>query len=143
MTTTKFQKGQSGNPSGRPKGSKNRATLLAIAAMQGELGSIVKTIIEAAKKGDMTAARLVVDKLIPAAKDRPIGITLPDLKNIAGCREAQATVVQAVADSDLLPSEGEHLSAMIEYQRKGLEGDIVLARLTAIEERLNMKEASR
>lgn len=136
--STKFQKGKSGNPAGRPKGSRNRATLLAMAAMEGELDAIVKSIIDAAKKGDMAAARLVVDKLIPAAKDRPVNITLPGMQDIASCREAQGTVIAAVAEGELTPGEGEHLSAMIEHQRKGLEAETILARLAAIEERLNM-----
>lgn len=137
----RFQKGKSGNPNGRPKGSRNQATLLALAAMEGELTDIVKRIVESAKGGDMAAARLVVDKLIPAAKDRPISLSLPALTDAAGCRTAQASVVQAVAGGELLPGEGEQLSAMIEHQRKAIETEEVLARLTAIEERLNLKGA--
>ncbi len=139
MAATKFQKGNSGNPKGRPKGSKNRATLLAMAAMEGELDAVVRKVIEAAKNGDLVAARLVVDKLIPAAKSRPLSIQLPPLADIAACREAQASVFSAVANGELLPDEGEQLSTLIEHQRKGLEAETILARLTAIEERLNMQ----
>lgn len=139
-TAASWKPGQSGNPAGRPKGSKNKATLLALAAMEGEIEAIVRSIIKAAKKGDMAAARLVVDKLIPAAKDRPIEIKLPSLSDIAGCQTAQGQLIRAVAGGDLMPGEGEHLSAMIEHQRKALEGADILARLDAIEERLNLKE---
>ncbi len=114
--------------------------MLAIAAMEGELDKIVRKILEAAASGDMAAARLVIDKLIPAAKDRPIAISLPNLKELEGCREATAAVIQSVANGELLTGDGERLATMIEFQRKGLEGAEVMRRLDAIEERLNMKE---
>jgi hypothetical protein len=131
-----FQKGKSGNPAGRPKGSKNRATLLALAAMEGELDAIVKRIIDAAKGGDMAAARLVIDKLIPAAKENRLRIALPAINDVAGCTGAQAKVLQAVTAGDLLPGEAETLSALIENQRRGLESHDIAARLLAVEAEL-------
>lgn len=133
-----FKKGRSGNPAGRPKGSKNRATLLAIAAMEGELDAVVRKVIEAAKSGDMVAARLVVDKLVPAAKDRPLGIDLPTLVDAKGCAEAQGKVVAAVAEGELLPSEGHALSGLIENQRRSFETLALEQRLQAIEDRLSI-----
>ena len=134
-----FKKGQSGNPAGKPKGARNRATLLALAAMEGELDAIVRSVIDAAKRGDMTAARLVVDKLVPAAKDRPITIDLPQVVDIPTCLQAQATVVDAVASGDVLAGEGQMLSALIENQRRALETQHLEKRLMAIEEKLGVK----
>lgn len=131
-----WKKGQSGNPRGRPRGSRNKATLLAIAAMEGELSDVVRVVIDAAKAGDMAAARLVVDKLIPAVRERPLSIQLPPVVNVEDCTGAQAKVLAAVAAGDLLPSEGEALAGMVEQQRRSLETSDLAARLAAIEEQL-------
>jgi len=131
-----WKKGQSGNPRGRPKGSRNKATLLAIAAMEGELTDVVKVVIDAAKGGDMAAARLVVDKLIPTTRERPLSIALPDVTSVDDCATAQAKVLAAVAAGEILPGEGETLAGLIEHQRRSLETSDLAARMTALEEQL-------
>ena len=131
-----WKKGQSGNPRGRPKGSRNKATLLAIAAMEGELTDVVKVVIDAAKGGDMAAARLVVDKLIPTTRERPLSIALPDVTSVDDCATAQAKVLAAVATGEILPGEGETLAGLIEHQRRSLETIDLAARTTALEKQL-------
>ncbi|MEN6630776.1 MAG: DUF5681 domain-containing protein [Sulfuricella sp.] len=135
-TSPGWKKGTSGNPRGRPKGSRNKATLLAIAAMEGELSDVVRVVINAAKGGDMVAARLVVDKLIPATRELPISIKLPAISTVEDCATAQARVLAAVAAGDLLPSEGEALAGLIEQQRRSLETSQLAERLATIEEQL-------
>ena len=67
--------GPSLNPGGRPKGTKNKLTLMQnelidqfAGEMNKEFKAIIQTIIKEAKKGDMTAARLLMDRAIPARK---------------------------------------------------------------------------
>jgi hypothetical protein len=137
-TTTSWKPGQSGNPKGKPKGTKNRATMLAIAAMEGDLDEIVRSVIDAAKKGDIVAARLIIDKLIPMSKDRPVSLKLPKALDAASCLQAQAAVVDAVSCGEILPGEGQALSGLIENQRRALETLELEKRLTAIEEKLGV-----
>lgn len=71
----KFVKGQSGNPNGRPKGSKNAVTLQKI-ALEGELrkqlsydmAAILQKAIEMAKAGDGAMIKLLIDKVISSSK---------------------------------------------------------------------------
>jgi len=50
-----FQKGKSGNPAGKPKGVRNRATLMAEKLMQDDAEDVIRAVTEKAKQGDMTA----------------------------------------------------------------------------------------
>jgi hypothetical protein len=138
-TAPGWKKGTSGNPRGRPKGSRNKATLLAIAAMEGELNDVVRVVLDAAKGGDMAAARLVVDKLIPATRERPLSIVLPEVANAQDCAKAQAKVLAAVAAGELLPGEGETLAGLIEQQRRSLETSEMAARMEAVEALLKQR----
>jgi hypothetical protein len=59
-----------GNP-GRPKGARHRTTIAAEKLMQGDSEAIVRAVIKAAKGGDMTAAKVVLDRIAPIRKGRP------------------------------------------------------------------------
>lgn len=73
--STKFVKGQSGNPNGRPKGSKNKITLMKL-ALEGELraqlkphmADILTQAITKAMQGDPQMIKLLLDKTLPTTK---------------------------------------------------------------------------
>jgi hypothetical protein len=78
----RFQKGTSGNPKGRPKGSLNKATVLAEQLLDGEAEEITRKCVELAKNGDRTALRLVMERLLPRRKGRPIHLELPKIESM-------------------------------------------------------------
>ncbi|MCB1968692.1 MAG: hypothetical protein KDI64_22255, partial [Candidatus Accumulibacter sp.] len=128
-----WKPGQSGNPKGRPPGSRNRVTLVALAAMEEGAAAIAKKIVEMAKQGDMSAARLVLERLVPPAKERPIFLDLPDTTSADGVAKAQAAILQAVAIGDLLPGEAATLASIVEARRKAVETLELEARISALE----------
>ena len=71
---TRFKPGQSGNPSGRPKGARHRTTVAIEALLEGEGEALTRKAIELAKAGDMQALRLCMDRLAPPRRDFPGGL---------------------------------------------------------------------
>jgi hypothetical protein len=108
-----FEKGESGNPAGRPRGSRNRTALLMENLLGYEAEAIGRKAVEMAIKGDMAAIRLCMDRLAPARKDEPVAFELPPLEKPADSVAAAATLVAAVAEGELTPSEAAQLAKVI------------------------------
>ena len=96
-----FQKGQSGNPAGRPRGALNRATVLAQTLLSERAESIAGKVIELAERGDMTALRVCMDRLVPVIKHQPIAVELPPIEKPADSVDAAASIAAAVAAAEL------------------------------------------
>ena len=132
-----FAKGKSGNPRGRPTGARNKASLMLDKLMERGAQDIVETVIDRAKGGDMTAARLILERLIPPAKERPIAIELPTTSDAQGVADAQALVIASMASGGLLPGEAATIMSMLEARRKGIETVELEARIKSLEENRN------
>ena len=73
-----FQKGISGNPSGRPKNPKHSSSALR-SQIGAELPAIITSLITLAKSGDATASKLLLDKVLPSVRPQALPATLPGL----------------------------------------------------------------
>jgi hypothetical protein len=132
-----FAKGKSGNPRGRPTGARNKASLMLDKLMERGAQDIVETVIDRAKGGDMTAARLILERLVPPAKERPIAIALPPTSDAQGVADAQALVIASMASGGLLPGEAATIMGMLESRRKGIETVELETRIKLLEENRN------
>src|SRR3954466_3561851 len=92
-----FKPGQSGNPSGRPHGARNRTTLALEELFDGEAELLTRKVIELAKGGEMAALRLCMDRLCPPRRDRPVSFALPAIENVADVVKASGALLEAVA----------------------------------------------
>ena len=63
QVATRFKKGQSGNPAGKPKGTRNATTRMLEALLAGEAEEITRKAIEMAKAGHLPAIRELFDRL--------------------------------------------------------------------------------
>ncbi len=130
---TRFKPGVSGNPTGKPKGARNRTTLAIEALFDGEAETLTRKAIELAKKGDMVALRLCLDRIAPAKKDAPVAFELPALESAADAAKAAGAILEAVAIGDLTPSEGTAVAGLVETFRRTLETEEIEDRIRALE----------
>ena len=128
-----FQPGQSGNPNGRPKGSRNAATLAIESLLDGEAAALTRKAVELALAGDIAALRLCLDRILPPRKDRPVSFEMPPINNAEDARAASAALLTAVVSGNLTPSEASEVGKLIDAYVKTIELTEVLARLDKLE----------
>jgi hypothetical protein len=117
---SKFIPGQSGNPSGRPKGALNKTTLATRALLEGEAEVLTRKAIELAKEGNPVALRLCLQRLLPPIrKDRTINFTLPTMEGPQDLFKGIAAILEAVAQGEITPQEGQTLTTILETSLKG------------------------
>ena len=132
----RFQPGQSGNPSGRPRGALNRATVLAQELLSARVESIAGKLIELAEDGDMRAIRVCMDRLVPAIKDQPIAVELPPIEKPADSVEAVASIAAAVAAGDLTATEAAQLAKIVDVYVRALDSKGFDERLSKLEQEI-------
>ncbi len=113
-----FAKGTSGNPSGRPAGSRNKATLLMEALLEGEAEQLTHKAIELAKAGDTRALKLCLERLAPPCKDRLVQFDLPPARNLNEVALGVEYILAAISEGKITPPEGELLSRIVAEHAK-------------------------
>lgn len=128
-----FRKGQSGNPDGRPLGSRHKTTVALDRLLDGEAENLVNTAIELAKGGDGSLMRALLDRLVPPRKSRPVSISIPSIKAPADLLNAMSEVVQSAASGAIDVDEAVALAGLLDLKRKAIETVDIERRLTALE----------
>ena len=124
---------------GRKVGSRNRATLLADALLEGEQEELVRKGIELAKAGDPQMLKFFLDRILP--KERLVKIDLPPIEHHRDLTTANAAIVQAVSRGELAPGEGSAVAALVANIARFIDDAEVEARLRSLETQLNYLQA--
>jgi hypothetical protein len=110
----RFEKGVSGNPRGRPVGSRNNATLACEALLEGQAEALTQKAVDMALAGDPVALRLCLERIYPVRKDRPVAFPLPPITSARDAADIAAAVAQAVAAGHITPSEAAEIGKVID-----------------------------
>jgi hypothetical protein len=129
----KFKPGQSGNPKGRPQGSRHKSTIAALSLLEGEAQALTRKCIALAMEGDMGALRLCLERIVCPVKDRPIKIILPVVKDASDLPKMTGALLEAVTAGKIGATEAAVLSKVVDAHREALEIADLTARIEKLE----------
>jgi len=135
-----FPRGVSGNPKGRPRGSRNKVTVMLTEMLDGEGEAIMGKLIDLAKAGRPLALRLAMERLVPirAARDRTLELEpddLPPMQRASDLVAALGAVIRRAAAGDITLSEAREFAGLIEMERRAIETADLAVKVEALEAR--------
>jgi hypothetical protein len=129
-----FRKGQSGNPAGKPRGARNKATLIAEALMEDASEDLTRVLIERARAGEPTAMKLYFERVVAPRRERAVPVALPAIEGPADIAPAMGAIAASVAAGTLAPAEAGELTRMIEVLMRAFDRSDFDRRLRQLEE---------
>ncbi len=134
----RFEKGYSGNPSGKPKGALHKSTLATLNMLEGEAEAITRKAIDLALDGDMQAIKLCMDRIAPPLKPitQPIILDMPQPQSLTDTAKAfinasaqglipadiASQIISAIANVAKV-EEMEHLKQRLESLERAIKKD--------------------
>lgn len=125
-----WQKGKSGNPAGRPRGQSSTTKLRELITPHAP--ALVEMLVEQAKKGDVQAAKLLLDRVLPTIKPitQSINISLSNSLEKNG-----QNIIKEIMRGNLQPEMGGQLITALVNQAKLIETTELMARIEALEKK--------
>lgn len=117
-----------------PPPTGDAATLL-LNAWDAAAADIVDVAVRLARRGDIGALKLILDRICPMPRGRLVNIErLPRVETLADVPKAHARLVELVARGEITPGEAEQLSATLDRYVSATAAVDHEARLAAIEQ---------
>lgn len=135
-----FEKGRSGYPGGRRAGSRNKKTLAAMALLEGEAEGLTRKAVELAMRGDPTALRLCLERILPPCRERAVKFALPPIESAADIAAAMKAVTAAMAEGTITPGEAGRIAAMVDTFIQAIETSDFERRLQDVEDGFARRE---
>jgi hypothetical protein len=130
-----FEPGQSGNPLGRPKGSRNRVTQVAEALIHGQAEALLAKAVEKALAGDTPMLRALLITLVPRRPHRTVEFELPKVETAADAVAASSAVLAACSRGEISPAEASEVMALIATHVRTIEVAHLEEGMAALEEK--------
>jgi len=128
---SRYKPGQSGNPTGKPKGAKDKRTALR-ELLNPHAEGLVNKAVDLALGGDTTALRLCLERLMPPIKARTEAIELEP--HVGSMTEQASEFINKMIEGVITPEETNTLLQTLLAQSKIIEFDELDKRVKLLEE---------
>lgn len=123
---------------GRPAGSRNKATLALEALIGGEGEEIVRHILSEAKNGNTVYGKALLDRLLPPRKSAPISVEIPMVEAAADLEQVLIKVINDMATGEITPDEAQSITGVIANHIKLHESLKLEDRLKKVEQAVGL-----
>jgi len=137
-TDGRFAKGNPGGP-GRPRARERVAALDFLAAEAG--AELIEVALNEAKKGNLRAVEMLLDRIWPVRRGRPVEVDAPPIRTIPDLVPAGAAVTGAVLSGELTPEEGSAAARVLVAHQKMIETVDLEQRLDKLQKEVEARRA--
>jgi hypothetical protein len=133
-TGTPFQPGNKFGR-GRPRGSRNKKTLLRQELLDTYAEALLRKAALLALQGDVPMLRALLPYLLPRRQEQPVKMGPLPMGTAEELSQASQAIITDVAAGKLTPHQAREMSSLLETRRRVIELQEFDARLRAIEQR--------
>jgi hypothetical protein len=129
-----------GNP-GRPRGSKNKTTLVVEQLAAGQAEQLIEKTVELAMADDVSCLRILLDRLWPPRKGQPVALDIAPIKTSDDVLAVIASLWTAIGEGRLTAEEAAAMSVVAERSLQAVELQDVLRRIADLEKERDRRNA--
>ena len=127
-----FKKGESGNPDGRPKGSKDKRTQYR-ELFEPHADDLIQKAIDLALAGDTACLKMCIDRLVSPFRAKDATVTLDDIEG--SLTEKGEKIITAMGNGEVTPSDASSMLSALAAQARIIEIEELEKRVSDLEAR--------
>jgi hypothetical protein len=118
----RFTPGHSGNPKGKPPGTRNRATVLRELLLEGQDRALVQAAVEKALAGDKVGLRQFIGLLFAKPRGREIFLDLPEVRE-GSLGDSFGAVLRGLCSGEITTDEAFGIARLLEREAQALAAE--------------------